>query len=70
MMAHLFTLKKETCNARFELKVNNYRYAGYPIRVSRRMHESNSTVPQSDSGSSTSTMPRPDVFNIVFVLKV
>uniref|UniRef100_A0A914WBV3 GATOR complex protein NPRL3 n=1 Tax=Plectus sambesii TaxID=2011161 RepID=A0A914WBV3_9BILA len=64
MMAHLFTVNKEIANQPFEIKIDAIRYAGFPLLLSKRLNEA-----QPSSSATDGNLPRPDLFNIVFVLK-
>ncbi|XP_071551151.1 GATOR1 complex protein NPRL3 isoform X2 [Panulirus ornatus] len=61
VMSNLFAVKSELCDSKFELKVNDVRFVGHPVRLNPSKSHSQ---PQDKRKSSTIIL-----FNIVFALK-
>lgn len=61
VMSNLFAVKSELCDSKFELKVNDVRFVGHPVRLNPSKSYSQ---PQDKRKSSTIIL-----FNIVFALK-
>lgn len=61
IMSNLFAVKSELCDSKFELKVNDVRFVGHPVRLDPSTTHSR---PQDKRKSSTIIL-----FNIVFALK-
>ncbi|CAL4132605.1 unnamed protein product [Meganyctiphanes norvegica] len=60
VMSNLFAVKSELCDNKFELKVNDVRFVGHPVRLN------NPCTAPSHTKKKTSTIV---LFNIVFALK-
>lgn len=61
IIAHLFTVRECICQKNFELKIDNVRYVGYPMKLDKRPEGS----VRLDGGDPMTIL----MFNIVFVLQ-